>query len=374
MRLKVVTSRSGYCETNEEEKLICAYLHVSVYQANGLFTSRNQNCPSQIKKKRASIQTKKCETKSPSQICEAVTKVSTRSCLRLPFLPTIELPICSDFHPFSCNFCQSRSHLLALGRLDAGAGVGGVGVAVCRGDGVVVAGLVVLSIVGGVGGGPGLVVHGAVLANGLGVVQEDVSDVELASLGVGSGGDALLSIVLGSGSAGGSTETSVEGTGVEDSDTHVGIVLVAVKRSVDGDVSEVSGLIVARDGGNSVADVAVAACNDNLEGLLVLAVVDSVVGGNWATPVDTLDNGGGGGVGVRGGRCGRGVTLKVEVEGAASVDGVALGGTLGGVVGSEDTVAHVAVGVVGGVQVLERLGVSSRNWCCIGGTSKGGVG
>lgn len=71
-----------------------------------------------------------------------------------------------------------------------------------------------------------------------------------------------------------------------------------------------------------------------------------------------LDVGGGGGVLASSAGILARVTLVVEVEGSTSRDGIALAGALLGVVRGKVGEAEVTIGIVGGVQVLEGLGVA----------------
>lgn len=67
-----------------------------------------------------------------------------------------------------------------------------------------------------------------------------------------------------------------------------------------------------------------------------------------------------------------GVTLKVDVEGIATRDGLALGGASGSIVGLQGSVTHVGVGRVGSLEVGEALNETRRRG--LGGGSRGEVG
>ena len=127
-----------------------------------------------------------------------------------------------------------------------------------------------LALVGGERGWPGLAVEGAVLADGLGVLVQDVGVEELARLR-----DAVLGrvseVVLGLGSAGGGAETGVERSLGEDLHTHVGVFPVAVKRGIDSGIAESDRWLVAIWGRDGPVDVAIRASDDNVEVTAVLA-------------------------------------------------------------------------------------------------------
>jgi hypothetical protein len=82
-----------------------------------------------------------------------------------------------------------------------------------------------------------------------------------------------------------------------------------------------------------------------------------------------LDVGGGSGVLASSSGVLARVALVVEIEGSTSGDGITLAGALLGVVRGKVGETEVAVGVVGGVQVLEGLGVARGS-----GGSRGGAG
>lgn len=128
----------------------------------------------------------------------------------------------------------------------------------------------VLALVGGERGGPGLAVEGAVLADRLGVLVQDVGVEELARLC-----DAVLGrvgkVVLGLGSAGRGAETGVEGSLSEDLHAHVGVLVVAVKRSVDGGIAESDRRLVAIWCCDGLVNVAIRASDNNVEVAAVLA-------------------------------------------------------------------------------------------------------
>jgi hypothetical protein len=87
-----------------------------------------------------------------------------------------------------------------------------------------------------------------------------------------------------------------------------------------------------------------------------------------------LDVGGGGGVLASSSGVLARVALIVKVEGSTSRDGIALAGTLFRVVRGKVGETEVAIGVVGGVQVLEGLGVARGSGSSRGSAGKGGVG
>lgn len=126
-----------------------------------------------------------------------------------------------------------------------------------------------LAPVGGERRGPGLAVEGAVLANRLRVLVQDVGVEELASLR-----DAVLGrvseVVLGLGSAGGGTETGIKGSLSEDLHAHVGVLLVAVEWRIDGGVAESDRWLVAIWCCDGPVDVAIRASDDNVKVAAVL--------------------------------------------------------------------------------------------------------
>lgn len=126
-----------------------------------------------------------------------------------------------------------------------------------------------LASVGSERRGPGLVVEGAVLADRLGVLVQDVGVEELARLR-----DAVLGrvgeVVLGLGSAGGGAETCVKGSLGEDLHAHVGVFLVAVKRGVNSGIAESDRWLVAIWRCDGLVDVAIRASDDNVEVAAVL--------------------------------------------------------------------------------------------------------
>lgn len=171
-----------------------------------------------------------------------------------------------------------------VGRADAGScGVTGH---VGRGDGVVVSCAVVLAVVDGITGRPGLVVCHAVLAHWDAVLGQLVGDKVLAGLV-----DADQEVVDGLSGTCGGAEVDVERTTVPDAHAHVCIVTVAVERGIDGVIAQVGGSGVS---GRSKLievvgiDVAIGASYDYLE--LWTTPLTSVCGSlcsNGASPKDT---------------------------------------------------------------------------------------
>ena len=82
-----------------------------------------------------------------------------------------------------------------------------------------------------------------------------------------------------------------------------------------------------------------------MEVVAVLAVIDSGFGGNAGAPKRAFDVSEAGGVGAGGAWVDGRVTLEVDVESRAEVDGVAELLALDGVVGLESVETHVAVGI-----------------------------
>lgn len=158
--------------------------------------------------------------------------------------------------------------------------------------------------------------------------------------------------------------------------SHVGALSIAVERSVDGGVTEIGVVGVAGDGlGADGVDgsVAVATSNDDLEVVAPLAVVDGVGGIDGGAPEDTLNQGGGGWVVAAGARVDGGRALESDVDGLAASDGVALGSAGGGVVGVEESVAHVAISVVLGLEVRESGDVAAGSGCVDSDRGDGGI-
>jgi len=107
--------------------------------------------------------------------------------------------------------------------------------------------------------------------------------------------------------------------------------------------------------------VAVAAGDDNLEVLTVLAVVSRTLSINGASPKSTTDVGGRWWVRAVRARSKSWVTLKVDVEAGAALVGVANSSASSGVVAVQVGVGDVRVTRVSGVQVLEDLLVAGRS-------------
>lgn len=143
-------------------------------------------------------------------------------------------------NPVTPNACNHISHA------DRGAVVGGVGEGVTVRDGVVVT-TVPVARVRAILRAPLLRVHGAVLTNRYAVLREQISVEELAGLrrAIGWGVGKVVCALIG---ACGGTESCVERATLEDLETHVSIGIVAVKRGIDGRVSEIGRLRVALSG------------------------------------------------------------------------------------------------------------------------------
>lgn len=105
-------------------------------------------------------------------------------------------------------------------------------------------------------------------------------------------------------------------------------MLVAVKWSVNGSISKIVRLIVARSRSDCGVHVAIGASNNNVEVLaplsrpsisiehsvyrqISLPVIDSIASVDWSTPENALDVREGRRVGDVGGRVGRWITLEV---------------------------------------------------------------
>lgn len=172
------------------------------------------------------------------------------------------------------------------------AGVGSVGVSVRVGNGVVVIAVPVASVVG-VGRVPRLGVHGAVLSYRLVVLVEHVSGEELASLP-----EAVSEIELGSGSADSGTLACIERSVCEETHAHVSVAARAVERGADSSSAKVFRLVEASCRSNGAVYITVATGNDNVELVAPLAIVGGSLLINWATPEDTLDLSGRGGIGA----------------------------------------------------------------------------
>ena len=147
----------------------------------------------------------------------------------------------------------------------------------------------VLSNIRRVAGRPCLVVQSAILSNCLGTIVEDVSVEELASLSNSTLG-RVGAVVVGLSGAGTCAESGVEGAGSEDLDTHVGVLAVAVQGSVDGGVSKWDGADVPSRCCDRLADIAVRACNDDVEVVAVLAGVGCRGCGDWTAVVHTFNH------------------------------------------------------------------------------------
>lgn len=152
--------------------------------------------------------------------------------------------------------------------------------------------------VGGVGGVPGLGVHGADLLAGVAVLHEHVGVVELAGL-EGAVGGGVGAVVVALGGAGGGAEGGVKGSGGEGLDAQVGVDGVA-ERGVDALLAEPGASVAGRAGHGAGRVVTVGAGHDDLELAAVLASVLGVAAQDGATPEDTLDDSGRGGVGAVG--------------------------------------------------------------------------
>lgn len=82
-----------------------------------------------------------------------------------------------------------------------------------------------------------------------------------------------------------------------------------------------------------------------MEVVAVLAVIDSGFLGNTGAPECAFDVGEAGGVGAGGTWVDGRVTLKIDVEGRAEINGVAELLALDGIVGLESVEPHVTVGI-----------------------------
>lgn len=187
-----------------------------------------------------------------------------------------------------------------------------------------VAVLVVLAGVGGVGVVVSLRVESAVLTNGDRIVVQQVRVEEGARCCCAAGGAAATGV----------KRLAV----IEEDHTQVG---AGGAGDVDGAVADVVGAAVARDVFDGVVDVAVVAGGQDVEVVLPLAVVDGVGDGDGAAPEHALDGGGGVGVAAAVGGDDDGVSLKVHVHCGASGCCVALGRAPGNVIGSHSVVAKV---------------------------------
>jgi hypothetical protein len=149
-------------------------------------------------------------------------------------------------------------------------------------------------------------VQAAVLGKRHTLVAQEVRVDEVASLSLSADISATLSI-----------EFAIEPA----LNTHVGVVAIAVERSLDSAAVSVHLGLVARDIGNDVevdvADVGIGAGHDDVEILLELAAVHGHVLGDGTVPEAALNTGGGLGVGTS--HAGRleGVTLEEDGEGIA---------------------------------------------------------
>lgn len=103
-----------------------------------------------------------------------------------------------------------------------------------------------------------------------------------------------------------------------------------------------------------------------MELITILASIDSSFGGNTRSPQGALDVGEGRGVEAGITRVDGGVALEVDVEGCAEVGGIAELLAFNSIVGLEGVQAHVAVGVDGGLEILEGYLVALRGWRVFG--------
>jgi hypothetical protein len=149
-------------------------------------------------------------------------------------------------------------------------------------------------------------VQAAVLSERHTLVAQEVRVNEVTSLSLSADISATLSIEL-------AIEPALN--------THVGVVAIAVERSLDSAAVSVHLGLVTRDIGNDVevdvADVGVGAGNDDVEVLLELAAVHDRVLGDGTVPEAAFDTGGGLGVGTSDAGRLEGVTLEKYGEGVA---------------------------------------------------------
>jgi len=145
------------------------------------------------------------------------------------------------------------------------------------------------------------------------------------------------------------------------------IFTLAVKRSVDSGIAEVDGSSATRRSNDLVGDIAVRASNDYVEIFTPLSGVLCILPINRSAPEHAFYVRGAGRVGaalvvgVDGG-----IALVVKIESGTALDGITLRGTnVRGVFG-KDSVSHVAISIVAGLQVLESVVVSAGGGCSVG--------
>lgn len=144
----------------------------------------------------------------------------------------------------------------------------------------------ILTVVGGILGGPRTAVHGTVLSQSrLAIQRQDVSVEELASLdwaaiirGIGKVIHVLCVTGL-------STESCVEGTSSKDFGAHISIVTQSIVWCIDSCVSEVIGIRVSRRSSDVLVHVAVGAGNHHRELHPSSAGVVGIGSGDGTSPV-----------------------------------------------------------------------------------------
>ena len=154
-----------------------------------------------------------------------------------------------------------------------------------------------------------------------------------------------MAAIVGSGSrASSGALAGVVDTG-EVLDADVGVFAGSVEGSVDCAAKSSWAVVTVTGRWWVVLGVAVGASDHNVEVVAVLAVIDSGLRGNAGAPECAFDVGEAGGVRASGAWVDGRVTLEVDVEGSAEVDGVAELLALDGIVSLESVKPHVAVGI-----------------------------